>query len=396
MKIGIYGGTFDPPHLGHMNAAKEAIDGLGLDKLFFIPAANPPHKDLPKCGATTQQRFEMTCLMADGLGVEIDKKKCVEVLDIEVKRGGASYSVDTIAVLKANDPDSEFLLLMGSDMLFSFTMWKDPEKIASEVTLVAFARDKGEHEVMAQEVARLNQLYHTDIQLLQLVDIRPISSTQIREQLKVGLCKDYLWEQVFGYILRNQLYGTSAKLDNLSLNELQAVSWSMVKAKRLKHIKGCEEECVRLARRWGADEGEAARAGILHDCTKYLTLDEHLEICDKYAIQLDEMERNTDKLLHAKSGAVLAKYEFGQSEEVFQAILCHTTGKGNMSVLDKILYIADYMEPNRKGFVGLEELRKLAYEDLDAAMVFGCQMAVDDMNERGVVVHPNTLSCLKG
>lgn len=396
MKIGIYGGTFDPPHLGHMKAAKEAINGLGLDKLFFIPSAIPPHKILPVSGATATQRVEMTGLMADGLSVELGRKKCVEVLDIEVERGGISYTIDTIRGLKEKYKDSDFILLMGSDMLYSFTTWKEPEEIVNEVSLAVFARDDGEQGAMEDEIIRLNQLFHTNIQLLQLTEVTPISSTQLRNELSDNKAKEYLWEQVFGYILRHNLYGTSAKLDSLSLEALQSVSWSMVQAKRLPHIKGCEEECVRLARRWGADEGEAARAGILHDCTKYLTLEEHLAICDKYGIPLDEMERATDKLLHAKSGAALAKYEFGQSEDVFQAILCHTTGKGNMSVLDKILYIADYMEPNRSGFEGLEELRKLAYEDLDAAMLFGCQMAVDDMNKRGVAVHVNTLSCLKG
>ena len=103
------------------------------------------------------------------------------------------------------------------------------------------------------------------------------------------------------------------------------------------------------------------------------------------------MERSAVKLLHAKSGAALAKYIFGQDDEIFQAILYHTTGRGDMSLAEKILYLADYMEPNRD-FPLVDELRKLSYENLDKAVLMGVRLSIQEMMDRNRVVHPNTLA----
>ena len=165
----------------------------------------------------------------------------------------------------------------------------------------------------------------------------------------------------------------------------------MMRAKRIAHVQGAEEEAVRLARRWGADPVKAARAAILHDCTKYLEREEQLQLCEKYGIVLDELERQAVKLLHSKTGAWIARDVFGADDEVFEAIYWHTTGKADMSLLDKILYMADYMEPNRD-FPGVERLRTLAYEDLDAAVIAGCETSIQEMEDRGLEVHRNTLA----
>lgn len=106
--------------------------------------------------------------------------------------------------------------------------------------------------------------------------------------------------------------------------------------------------------------------------------------CDKYGIALDELERVSVKFLHAKTGAALAKYVFGEPDDVYDAIFCHTTGKPGMTKLDKVLYLADYMEPSR-AFDGVEELRRLVWEDLDQAMILGLEMTVEELRERGAV-----------
>ena len=173
----------------------------------------------------------------------------------------------------------------------------------------------------------------------------------------------------------------------------------MVKAKRIPHIRGCEEEAVRLALRWGADPEAARRAGILHDCTKYLDLAEQLKLCDEYGIVLDDLEQKAVKLLHSKTGAAIARHVYGAPDEVCDAIYWHTTGKADMTLLEKVLYLADYIEPSREEFPGLKELRRLAYEDLDQALLLGCRLTIEDMEERGVPVHTNTLQArdwLKG
>lgn len=383
MRIGIYGGSFNPPHLGHMAAARAAIDSLNLDRLVLVPNSQPPHKQLPLGSPTPQQRMAMTALTADQLGPQ------AEVWDVELRRQGKSYTVDTLEEAVERWPEDELWLLMGSDMFLSLEDWHLPQRIMELAGICAFARTREDMDRCHTHCAALIQRYNARVQVIEIPDLREVSSTQIRGQLAQGEGMEHLSQQVYGYILREHLYHTRANLAQLSVEELRCVSNSMVKAKRLAHIKGTEEEAVRLARRWGADVDQLRRAGILHDCTKYFPLEEHLAICDRYGFSLDEMERRSEKLLHSKSGAALAQHVFGQEPTVVQAISYHTTGRANMTLEEMILYMADYIEPNR-AFDGVDEMRVLAYQDLEAAMLMGVEMSMEDMRERNQPIHVNT------
>lgn len=391
MKIGIYGGTFDPPHLGHMEAARAAITVLGLDRLIFVPAKQPPHKALSVESASPEQRLDMTRLMADGLLMP----DIAEVSDQELNRPGKSYTVDTLCALKERFPDDELWLLMGTDMFLTLQTWHKADEIMRLAGIAAFARAESDSgEMMEKQGRYLGENYGARVCIVQLPKICKISSTQVRSS-KTG---EGLWPPVWGYILREGLYGVQRPLHSLNDADLRAVSYSMIRAKRIAHVQGCEEEAVRLARYWGAKEEHARRAAILHDCTKYLKLEEQLSVCDQYGVELDAMERTAVKLLHSKTGAALARHVFGEPDEVCEAICWHTTGKADMTLLEKILYIADYMESTRD-FDGVERLRELAYVDLNAAVLLGTEMTVEEMRGYGSPVHPNTLSArdfLKG
>ena len=384
MKIGIYGGTFDPPHLGHMEAARASVAALGLDKLIFVPAKQPPHKQIAENSAAPEQRLTMTELMADGLllpGV-------TEVSSLELERPGKSYTADTLRELKKRFPEDELWLLMGTDMFLTLPNWHESGQIMALAGIAAFARaEEDSVERLETQSRYLSETYGAQVRIIQLPRIHEISSTQVRQR-GTG---EGLWPPVWGYILRRGLYGVSSDLKGLTDADLRAVSYSMIRAKRIAHVQGTEGEAVRLARRWGANEEHARRAAILHDCTKYLELDEQLTLCAQYGVELDDMERGAVKLLHSKTGSALARYVFGEPEEVWQAICWHTTGKADMTLLEKILYIADYMEPTRD-FEGVEKLRELAYADLDAAVLLGTEMSVEEMVQRGNPIHPNTLA----
>ena len=386
MRIGIYGGTFNPPHLGHLISARFAMETLGLDRLIFMPAGDPPHKELPQGSPSGSERLAMMELAADSMLLP----GRVEVSDLEVRREGKSYTADTLAELHDQYPDDELWLLMGTDMFLTLQNWKKPEVICSLARLAAFARTQADTGEMLEIQAKyLSQTYGAKCAVLQLPQIIPVSSTQLRELLAGGEGRGYLPPAVYGHILRNGLYGTHADLKDLNHEDMTACSLSMVYAKRHAHILGVAQTAVDLARRWGADEELAFRAGILHDCTKYLSLAEHLAICERYGLKLDDMERESAKLLHSKTGAALARHLYGQNDQVYWAIYWHTTGKADMTLLEKIIYLADYMEPNRK-FDGVEDLRKLCYEDLDKALLLGVRMSIEDLNERGVPIHKNT------
>ncbi len=386
MKIGIYGGSFNPPHLGHLAAARAAATALGLDKLVFVPAGLPPHKELPAGSPTGSQRFTMTQIAADQLLLP----EVTEVWDVELHREGKSYTADTLKEASRRWPDGELWLLIGTDMFLTLHQWHEPERILAMAGVCAFGRTEADSEaVFAPQRDYLSKTYGARIATISIPGLVDISSTRLRSELAAGAGREFLPEAVYGYILREKLYGTNADLKHLTLEDLRCVSYSMVYAKRLAHIRGCEEEAARLALRWGADEDRMRRAAILHDCTKYLSHEEHLAICDQYGIALDPLERATDKLLHAKSGAALAKYMFGQ-DDIYDAIFYHTTARAGMSLEEKLLYIADYMEPNRD-FPEVGELRRLAYSDLDGAVGMGASLSMQEMVQRGKELHHDTL-----
>ena len=387
MKIGIYGGTFNPPHLGHLEAARTAVKVLNLDLLLLVPAGTPPHKDLPEDTPSPEDRLAMTRLTADAMLMP----DAVQVSDIEISRKGKSYTADTVEELHRQYPGAELYLLMGTDMFLSFQNWHDAKAIARLAGLCAFGRTEGDGEALfAPQREFLSREYGANVATTPRPGLVEVSSTQLRRRLEKGEGGANLLPAVYGYILMHRLYGTHADLKCLALPELRACSYSMVRAKRVPHIQGTEEEAARLALRWGADETTARRAAVLHDCTKYWTLEENLALCRRYHIQLDAIERQTVKLLHAKTGACVAREVFGEPEEECQAIFWHTTGKAGMTTLEKVLYLADYIEPTRD-FDGLKELRKLAYEDLDQAVLMGFEMSIQEMRERGNEIHPKTV-----
>ncbi len=395
MKIGIYGGTFDPPHLGHMEAARVAMETLSLDRLLIIPDREPPHKDLTVESASPQQRLAMAALMADGLGPR------AEASDLEICREGKSFTADTVEELYQAFPEDELWLLMGTDMFLTVQNWYQPERIFQYAGVAAFARhEEDTEELFAQQSKFLEETYHARTTVVPLPQVKEIASRDLRRMLAsewTGGNVDpaqYLWTPVYGYILREGLFGTKADLKQLSDKHLRAISYAMVKAKRLPHIQGTEETAAALAAFWGVSPEKARRAAILHDCTKYWTLEQHLETCAKYGVELDELECVSVKLLHSKSAAALAQYVFAEPEEECRAISAHTTGKPGMTTFDKILYLADYMEPTRD-FDGVEELRRLVWEDLDRAMILGLEMSIEDLKEKGATVHPNTWGTLE-
>ena len=396
MKIGVYGGTFNPPHLGHLTAARAVFELLGLDLLLLIPAGLPPHKELPAGSPTAEQRLEMTRLAGEQLGLG-DK---VRTLDIELERGGRSFTSDTLAQLKAQYPDSELWLLMGTDMFLTLQAWHEPEKILSLAGIAAFGRTEEDTEELFS--AQREYLYKTYPQAriftLTIPGVIDVSSTELREKLAKGEGGNLLAPAVYGYILREGLYNTGADLKRLPISRLRPVALSYLKHKRIPHVLGTEQEAIRLAERYGADVEKARVAALLHDCTKKLDMPTQLALCGQYGIALDELEQKALKLLHSKTGAAIARDVFGVDDEVYSAIWYHTTGHANMTKLEKIIYLADYIEPSRD-FPGVDTLRKVCYEDLDKGLLLGLEMTIEEMTAMGNPVHRATVEArdwLKG
>lgn len=154
------------------------------------------------------------------------------------------------------------------------------------------------------------------------------------------------------------------------LNEIRKSLEKSLHSKRYQHTVGVEYTAAALAMCYDISLEKARLAGLLHDCAKCLSFEEKIEICNKYQVPVSEVEYQNPELLHAKAGSILAqtKYEINDND-IINAILFHTTGRPGMSILEKIIFIADYIEPGRKKAPNLQEVRKLAFVDLDKALV---------------------------
>ena len=384
-RIGIYGGTFNPPHIGHLQAAQQVITALGLTKLLVIPDRIAPHKVLPANSATPEQRLDM---------LRLATAACpgMEVSDLELNREGVSYTYQTVLELKAAYPQAELVLLMGTDMFLSFQSWCHPEIILENATLGIFYRgDKGEAAAIEEKKAEMES-QGAKIELVKN-DIVNISSTQMRRLLAFRCAGEFLPEGVLDYIRENRLYDTRAHWKNLPMEELERVVISLLNPNRVAHVLGCRDTAVELAKRWGADVTDAARAGILHDITKAIDGPLQLTLCEAYGKILSDFSRRYPKTLHALTGSLVAERIFGENKAVVSAIEHHTTGKADMNLLEKIIYVADYMEPNRN-FPGVETLRELAYTDIDAALKLGLEMTLEHLKRQGAEVSPESRDAL--
>lgn len=370
-----------------MAAARQAAKALELDKLLLIPTRVPPHKALTEDVAGPEHRLEMTRFAVQALNLD----GVAEASDLELRREGKSYTLDTLREIRALYPKGELFLLLGTDMFLTFHQWRHPEEIAKLCTLCAFHRSALDSAGdFASQKRRLERKFGAHVKFVDLQEVVDISSTRLRQMLPAGQGREFLAPAVYGCILREGLYGTNADLRRLRLEDLRCVALSMLDPRRIPHVLGTEETAAALALRWGADEESARRAALLHDCTKKFDKELQLALCRQYGIEPDAAERREGKLLHAITGAAVAYADFGVSGEVRDAIRWHTTGKADMTLLEKIIYLADYIEPTRD-FCDLTELRRLAFEDLDGALLLGFTMAVEDLAKKGMPVHPNSV-----
>jgi nicotinate-nucleotide adenylyltransferase len=190
-RVGILGGTFNPPHIGHLILAQEVLDKLALDKIFFIPTNIPPHKNTTL--VDTHHRLEMVRFSIEG-------NKRFSILDLEIKRGGTSYTIDTIKRLRKIYPDDEFYLIIGSELAREFHTWKNYKQIIKLAKIVVAQRKEAPFKRGSDFIS---------LDILQI----GISSSLIRELLRQGLSIRYLVHpKVEEYIKKHNLYQVSGSL----------------------------------------------------------------------------------------------------------------------------------------------------------------------------------------
>lgn len=380
-RIGIFGGSFNPIHSGHLLAMDVFRRELFLDSLLVIPAGIPPHKQLAENSPEADVRFRLTAAAASEL-------PWTEVLDLELKRKGKSYSIDTVMELHRLYPGDRLFLLMGTDMFLSFEQWYRFEELLKLCELGVICRydaDEQSNREIQTLAASFSDKYGAKIHIIKSEHIE-LSSTQVRRMLFFGCGEQYLPQPIRPMIRENGYYAAK-NCKALSLDELTRRVAMLYDPKRFTHAVGCAQTAVTLARRYGADADNAARAGILHDITKALRGKDQFALCERFGIPC--LKQCVPDVLHGYTAAAAAREIFGENEDVCSAIYWHTTGHGNMTILEKILYLADYMEPNRD-FEEVHTLRDLAENDLDKALLYGLELSIRDLTRRGKIIDPNS------
>lgn len=163
-----------------------------------------------------------------------------------------------------------------------------------------------------------------------------------------------------------------------------------VSPQRLYHSKCVAIRCVELADRYGVDKDSAKMVGIIHDIAKEMPIDEKLKYCKEHSLEVDEIEKSSPGLLHGKIGAHIAKTEFGYSEDLCSAIRYHSTGKEKMSILDKILYVAD-MSSEDRNFSDKDYIIDLANKDLDECVKYILKVGIKELLEKNKKIHLNSI-----
>lgn len=369
---GIMGGTFDPVHNGHLLMAESAMGQLGLDEVLFIPDGDPPHKAFL---APAADRLRMVELAVSG-------RSGFRVLDMEVKREGQTFTVDTLERLAAASPDDRLTFIVGADTLMLLETWRNFPRVAQLLSGIACAPRPGlPAEAVERQRASLAERYGLSIALLDMAPI-DISSTEVRHAVARGLPIHRLVPgRVAEYIRERALY-----LDPMLTRLQKALS-----RERYRHTLGVEQTAVRLAQLYGEDVEKARVAALLHDCARCLDSAEMRRLIGERA-----GSATLRALMHAPAGAALARQQYGiEDDQILSAIRWHTTGHDGMTKLEKIVYIADFIEPNRPDYPGLQELRDEAFRDLDRAVRLAAENAMRYVRARGLHPDENTMKMLE-
>ncbi|MGI6578234.1 MAG: nicotinate (nicotinamide) nucleotide adenylyltransferase [Eubacteriales bacterium] len=400
-RIGIFGGSFNPPHNGHIAVAESAIKRLKLDTLLVIPTGIPPHKNLAKGSPSSVDRYKMTELAFSEMGN-------VEVLDIELRRSGRSYTADTLKEIIRSYPRSDIFLIMGADMFLTIQDWYKPEDIFANCTVCALCRESGQSKKLLDHKDYLAKRFGADCLILDNEEV-VVSSTEVRKAIREKGNTDLIPSKVMEYIRANKFYISNKCIGsknsdlntNFCQNDMGEIgqskqsniyhrAMSFIDPERRPHVDGCINEAISLSNHWGEDSSRAATAALLHDVTKSLSREEQLKLCEKYGIIPRTADIAAFGPLHAITGAAVARDEFGADSAIESAIRYHTTGRAKMTRLEIIIYLADYIEPTRN-FPGVHQVRDLAYDNLELAMLTALRNTIEEICSKGKPISPDTI-----
>ena len=366
MKIGIFGGSFSPIHNGHLQIAEDCLIEMGLDKIIFLPNAKPPHKNVEKF--SFENRVEM-------LKLAIEDNEKFEISLVEEDFSKTHYSYNTMKENFCNDKD-KFYFIMGDDEFLNISSWYEYEKFLEITSVIVFLR-KYNLDFILDKNKYLIEKYDINIVKNSVISI---SSTDIRNRMNEKKSIKYLIpKKVYKYIYED--------LNYFDINKIKKDLKEKLSKNRYEHSLRVADCCKRLAKIYKIDENRAYLSGLVHDCAK--NLEEFYMLNKKLNsdIIFDTEEKDNENLKHAPIGAIVCKDLYGIfDEEIISAVRYHTTAKENMTLLEKILFISDKIEPGRK-YDTVDELRRLADFDIDRAIVKFLNDSFEYLEKKSQKVH---------
>lgn len=369
MKIAIFGGSFDPVHTEHVRLAKAAIEELGLDKLFVMPAYAPPHKR-GKVLSADEDRLQL-CRFS------FREVKQVTVSDYEIEKKGTSYTYLTCRHFREKYPSDEIFWIVGTDMLRDFPTWKHPEDILANATLAVCGRTEQKEWAKAEQ-EKFKTLFGKEFRAF-TYNGADVSSTKIRVMAGAGMrLTPFVDEKVEEYIFKKAMYAIPNADKALALET----------PKRRAHSLRVAELAASRAVSFQVPEKKAIEAALFHDCAKNLPYDSpYLE----GFVPPTEWGDIPSEVYHQFAGAYVAERFFGVTdEEVLNAIRYHTSARENMSDLEKIVFLADMMEAERN-YEGVDELRQLFFgKDLDGCLTESLRQTLLFLEKKGGEIYPLT------
>lgn len=377
MKIGIYGGSFNPVHNGHIHLALTAAEEFGLDKIYLVPSKKSPHRSSAEY-ASDRDRTEMlrlACMVSDKL----------EVCTYELENERISYSVYTVRHFREIFPDDELFLLIGSDMLLSFDKWFCFEEIMEKASLCVVSRNEGDLEELhkkSEELSKFGQIF--------ISDCEPVvaSSTDIRKKIaKNKNFSCYLDKNVVQYIIMRGLYSFRGENKlHYDPGEKKKYLKEHLSAKRYNHSLNVAAECRKLALKYGEDPDKAYFAGLLHDICKEIPDSEQKALVERCSFTVCREELETRSLWHAIAGACFIKTEFGVEDiDILNSVRFHTVGRSGMSRLEEIVYLGDLISADRD-YKDVDRMRKLSYTSLNQAMLEAFAYSIKSVVKKGGLV----------
>lgn len=377
MKIGIYGGTFNPIHLGHVALAKSCADALSLDQVIFIPTYSPPHKE-GKEVIEAHHRMNL-CKLA------VEDEPRFHVSDIEVSRKGLSYTVDTLRALKGLYPDAALYLIMGSDMYFTIEQWRSYEEILRLATVVTASREAGEFVGLQAKQSLLRKEGFESIVLEN--EVVEVSSTQLRE----GIKEELLDPKVLEYIRQNQLYHYGDKPYQYDTDLIQAKVRAMLGDERYHHSLMVAKAATELAEYYGLNPHHAHIAGLVHDICKEMSREQMADLLKNGDWLGEPAFYQQPHIWHGFAAAIFVQRELKiYKHQILEAVRFHTTGRAQMSEFEKIIFLADLISADRV-YPDAEHLRQLCYRSLNEGMAFVLQYILSTLTAKAAPLYSETV-----